>query len=120
RRGDIASPPRGPRLSTIPGSNPLADPTPGIASPRPRGISWMIPRALPSPPRWSRRRMPNVSGTHKLAEMEYRVVKSLGTGAGSTILLIQDKNLGDRFALKVVKRQDASDDIYIAQAQHEF
>jgi serine/threonine-protein kinase len=53
--------------------------------------------------------------------MTYRVVSVLGTGAGSTILLITDKTAGgQRYALKVVKRQDADDDIYIAQAKHEF
>lgn len=61
-----------------------------------------------------------VPGAPKLAELDYEVVKPLGTGAGSTILLINDKPTGKRFALKVVKRQDADDDIYIAQARHEF
>jgi serine/threonine-protein kinase len=57
----------------------------------------------------------------KLSEMTYRVLNVLGTGAGSTILLITDKTAGGkRYALKVVKRQDADDDIYIAQAMHEF
>ena len=57
----------------------------------------------------------------KLSEMTYRVVNVLGNGAGSTILLITDKTAGGkRYALKVVKRQDADDDVYIAQAMHEF
>jgi len=57
----------------------------------------------------------------KLNGMEYRVVGPLGTGAGSTILQIADRTRGGkRFALKVVKRQDADDDIYIAQALTEF
>ncbi len=56
----------------------------------------------------------------KLAEMQYRVIKALGAGAGSTILLICDKQLGIQYALKVVKRQDADDDVYINQALHEF
>lgn len=61
------------------------------------------------------------SGEPTLAEMQYRVVKPLGTGAGSTVLLIADKGRGGkRFALKVVKRQDADDDIYIDQARTEF
>jgi serine/threonine-protein kinase len=55
----------------------------------------------------------------KLADMQYRVVRALGTGAGSTILLVADSRTNERYALKVVKRQDASDDIYIAQAVHE-
>jgi serine/threonine-protein kinase len=65
--------------------------------------------------------MSNASDTPKLSEMQYRVVGPLGTGAGSTILQIADKTRGGkRFALKVVKRQDSDDDIYIAQAQTEF
>jgi serine/threonine-protein kinase len=57
----------------------------------------------------------------KLSEMSYRVLNALGTGAGSTILLITDKEVGGRkYALKVVKRQDADDDIYLAQARTEF
>src|SRR5206468_10649691 len=65
--------------------------------------------------------MANVSSLPKLSEMTYRVVGTLGNGAGSTILLITDKTAGGkRYALKVVKRQDADDDIYIAQAKHEF
>lgn len=64
--------------------------------------------------------MSSVSSPLKLAEMDYRVVKSLGVGAGSTILQISDKASGRDFALKVVKRQDADDDIYIDQVQHEF
>jgi serine/threonine protein kinase len=65
--------------------------------------------------------MTKLSTLPKLSEMTYRVVSPLGTGAGSTILLITDKTAGGkRYALKVVKRQDADDDIYIAQAMHEF
>jgi eukaryotic-like serine/threonine-protein kinase len=60
------------------------------------------------------------SGAPKLAEMDYRVVRPLGTGAGSTILLITDQATSKPYALKVVKRQDADDDIYVAQALHEF
>ena len=57
----------------------------------------------------------------KFSGMEYRVVGPLGTGAGSTILQIADRSRGgQRFALKVVKRQDADDDIYISQALTEF
>ncbi len=65
--------------------------------------------------------MPDVSSKPKLSEMKYRVVSPLGNGAGSTILLISDKTAGGkRYALKVVKRQDADDDIYIAQAKVEY
>jgi len=65
--------------------------------------------------------MANVTSLPKLSEMTYRVVNVLGTGAGSTILLITDKTAGGkRYALKVVKRHDADDDVYIAQAMHEY
>jgi len=65
--------------------------------------------------------MANVTSLPKLSEMTYRVVGTLGNGAGSTILEISDKTAGGkRYALKVVKRQDADDDIYIAQAKLEF
>lgn len=65
--------------------------------------------------------MTNVSSLPKLSEMTYRVVNVLGNGAGSTILQISDKTAGGkRYALKVVKRQDADDDVYIAQAKVEF
>lgn len=65
--------------------------------------------------------MSKVSSTPKLSSMKYRIVNPLGTGAGSTILLISDKTAGGkRYALKVVKRQDADDDIYIAQARVEY
>jgi serine/threonine protein kinase len=65
--------------------------------------------------------MSNVTSEPKLGDMHYRVVNTLGTGAGSTVLLIADKTRGGkRFALKVVKRQDADDDIYIDQARTEY
>src|SRR3954469_4966135 len=66
--------------------------------------------------------MANVSSsTPKLSAMKYRVVSELGTGAGSTILQISDKTAGGkRYALKVVRRQDADDDVYIEQAKVEY
>ncbi len=65
--------------------------------------------------------MANGPDAPKFKDIEWRVVKPLGAGAGSTILEIADRSRGGkRYALKVVKRQDADDDIYIAQAQHEF
>ena len=65
--------------------------------------------------------MANETSPPSFKDMEYRVVGPLGTGAGSTILQIADRSRGGaRFALKVVKRQDADDDIYIAQAQSEY
>ena len=53
--------------------------------------------------------------------MKYRVVNQLGTGAGSTILLISDKTSGGkRYALKVVRKQDPEDEVYVQQALTEF
>lgn len=56
----------------------------------------------------------------KLSDLNFKVVKALGTGAGSTILLVRDNDQGTKYALKVVKRQSADDDIYVNQALHEF
>jgi serine/threonine-protein kinase len=65
--------------------------------------------------------MANAPTTPKLAGMKYRVVNQLGTGAGSTILLISDKTHGGkRYALKVVRKQDPEDEIYIQQALTEY
>jgi serine/threonine-protein kinase len=65
--------------------------------------------------------MANVTSSPKLSGMKYRIVNTLGTGAGSTILLISDKTAGGkRYALKVVRRQDEDDDIYIEQAKVEY
>jgi eukaryotic-like serine/threonine-protein kinase len=65
--------------------------------------------------------MAHVLTPPKLSGMNYRVIKPLGTGAGSTILLISDKEAGGkRYALKVVRRLSAADDIYVNQARHEF
>jgi serine/threonine-protein kinase len=53
--------------------------------------------------------------------MKYRVVNTLGTGAGSTILLISDKTSGGKkYALKVVRKQDEDDEVYVQQALTEF
>lgn len=65
--------------------------------------------------------MAQATSTPKLSAMKYRIVSPLGTGAGSTILQISDKTAGGkRYALKVVKRQDAEDDVYIDQARVEY
>jgi len=65
--------------------------------------------------------MANVSNSPKFSGMKYRIVSPLGTGAGSTVLQISDKTAGGkRYALKVVRRQDADDDVYVAQAKVEF
>jgi serine/threonine protein kinase len=65
--------------------------------------------------------MSNVTSEPNLKDMQYRVAKQLGEGAGSVVFLIKDRTRGGKdFALKVVKRQDADDDIYIEQAKTEF
>jgi eukaryotic-like serine/threonine-protein kinase len=65
--------------------------------------------------------MSSVSATPKFAGMKYRVVNTLGTGAGSTILLISDKTAGGkRYALKVVRKQEPEDEVYVQQAMTEF
>jgi serine/threonine-protein kinase len=65
--------------------------------------------------------MADVSSTPKLAGMKYRVVNELGEGAGSKIFLISDKTAGGkRYALKIIRKQEPEDDIYIEQAKTEF
>ena len=65
--------------------------------------------------------MSNATSTPKLSSMKYRIVSPIGSGAGSTILQIADKSAGGkRYALKVVKRLEPEDDVYVAQAQVEF
>jgi serine/threonine-protein kinase len=64
--------------------------------------------------------MANDTDEVSLAQLDYRVLKGLGTGAGSSILLIANREGGTRYALKVVNRQSDADDIYVAQARHEF
>ena len=63
--------------------------------------------------------MTQASTSVKLADMQFRVVKPLGTGAGSSVLQISDTKRGGYYALKVVKRQGPDDDIFIAQALQE-
>ena len=65
--------------------------------------------------------MAQATTTPKLSAMKYRVVSPLGQGAGSTIFQISDKTAGGkRYALKIVKRQDPEDDIYVDQARLEY
>ena len=65
--------------------------------------------------------MANVSSTPKLSAMKYRVVNELGEGAGSKIFLISDKTAGGkRYALKIVRKHEPEDEIYIQQAKTEF
>ncbi|WP_235905423.1 serine/threonine-protein kinase [Tautonia marina] len=65
-------------------------------------------------------RMPTSTASPQLSKMNYEVVRTLGTGAGSTILLIRDSATSRRYALKVVRRQGPDDDIYVNQAMQEF
>ena len=61
------------------------------------------------------------SNPPQFAAMKYRVVSTLGSGAGSTILLISDKTAGGkRYALKVVRKQEPEDEVYVQQALTEF
>ena len=65
--------------------------------------------------------MANVSTTPKFSGMKYRVVNELGEGAGSKIFLISDKTAGGkRYALKIIRKQEPEDDVYIEQAKTEF
>ena len=65
--------------------------------------------------------MANVSNTPSLSAMKYRVVNELGEGAGSKIFLISDKTSGGkRYALKVVRKLEPEDEIYIQQARTEY
>ena len=64
--------------------------------------------------------MSSTTEAPQLAKMDVEVVKPLGNGAGSTILLVRDKRTGRRYAMKVVNRQGPDDDIYINQARHEW
>ena len=65
--------------------------------------------------------MSEVVSPPKFSGMKYRVVSTLGTGAGSTILQIADQtDKGKRYALKVVRRASSDDDIYVQQAETEF
>jgi len=65
--------------------------------------------------------MANVSSTPSFSGMKYRVVNELGEGAGSKIFLISDKTAGGkRYALKIVRKQEPEDDIYLQQAKTEF
>lgn len=59
--------------------------------------------------------------TPSFSRMKYRVVNALGNGAGSSILLISDKTAGGkRYALKVVRKQEPEDEVYVQQALTEF
>jgi eukaryotic-like serine/threonine-protein kinase len=65
--------------------------------------------------------MANVSSTPKFSGMKYRVVNELGAGAGSKIFLISDKTAGGkRYALKIVRKNEPEEDIYIQQAKTEY
>ncbi|MFM1802034.1 MAG: hypothetical protein RJA81_1386 [Planctomycetota bacterium] len=60
--------------------------------------------------------------TPQLSGMDYIVVNPLGNGAGSQVLLISDRGTGQRYALKIAKRDDEDDNPtkYIDQTRREF
>src|ERR1700729_2090426 len=65
--------------------------------------------------------MANVPSPPKFAGMKYRVVNELGEGAGSKIFLISDKTAGGKkYALKVVRKQEPEDEVFVQQALTEF
>jgi serine/threonine-protein kinase len=65
--------------------------------------------------------MANVSSTPKFSGIKYRVVNELGEGAGSKIFLISDKTSGGRrYALKIIRKQEPEDEVYIQQARTEY
>jgi serine/threonine-protein kinase len=65
--------------------------------------------------------MANLPGTPSFSAIKYRVVNELGEGAGSKIFLISDKNAGGkRYALKIIRKQEPEDDVYIEQARTEY
>jgi serine/threonine-protein kinase len=65
--------------------------------------------------------MANVSSTPSFSAIKYRVVNELGEGAGSKIFLISDKSAGGkRYALKIIRKNEPEDDIYIQQARTEY
>jgi serine/threonine protein kinase len=64
--------------------------------------------------------MASASTTPRLSGMKYRVVSTLGEGAGSMILQIADKNGGKRYALKTVRKHDPEDEVYIDQLRTEY
>ena len=58
----------------------------------------------------------------QLSGMDYIVVNPLGNGAGSQVLLISDRSTGQRYALKIAKRDDEDDNPtkFIDQTRREF
>ncbi|MBI1324244.1 protein kinase [bacterium] len=58
----------------------------------------------------------------KIATLDSIVVNPLGNGAGSQVLLISDRTTGQRYALKIAKRDDEDDNPtkYIDQTRREF
>jgi eukaryotic-like serine/threonine-protein kinase len=65
--------------------------------------------------------MANVSSMPKFSGIKYRVVNELGEGAGSKIFLISDKTAGGKkYALKIVRKLEPEDEVYIQQARTEY
>jgi serine/threonine-protein kinase len=58
--------------------------------------------------------------TPKLSALKVQVLKILGTGKHSTVMLVMDKSVGGgRYALKKIKREDDADDVAIERARAE-
>jgi serine/threonine protein kinase len=55
----------------------------------------------------------------RFSDIQIRIVKPIGTGAGSRVFQISDTKKGGYYALKTVRRQSSDDDIYISQALRE-
>ena len=64
--------------------------------------------------------MPSTTEAIRLDAMDLKEGPVLGRGAGSTIRAVTDRKTGLTYALKVVDRHSADDDIYINQALHEY
>src|SRR5262249_15530500 len=58
--------------------------------------------------------------TPKLSAIKVQVLKILGTGKHSTVMLVMDKSAGGgRYALKKIKREEDADDLAIERARAE-
>ena len=55
----------------------------------------------------------------RLAAIQVQVISVLGTGQGSTVMLVLDKGTGRQYALKVIKREGPEDDVAIERARAE-
>jgi serine/threonine-protein kinase len=64
--------------------------------------------------------MTGTLGAPSLAKTQFKRVRAIGQGAGSVIYLVTEESSGKSFALKVINRESADEDIYVRQATHEF